>query len=224
VTLGDTLVFDIQGVPFTTTIDSLRRVDWQRVQPNSFVLFPAGVLENAPQFYVLVTRTPSNEMLAAVQRAAVQRFPNVSALDLTLILQTLENILRRISFAIRFMALFSMAAGLMVLTSAVITGRYQRIKESTLLRTLGASRMQIRRILLIEYLFLGSFAAVTGLLLAVIANWALGYFLFEAMPIPAGVPIVLALLVVVALTVITGLLGSRGVTTRPPLEVLRSET
>jgi putative ABC transport system permease protein len=224
VTLGDTLVFDIQGVPFTTTIGSLRRVDWQRVQPNSFVLFPAGVLENAPQFYVLVTRTPSNEMLAAVQRAAVQRFPNVSALDLTLILQTLENILRRISFAIRFMALFSIAAGLMVLTSAVITGRYQRIKESTLLRTLGASRMQIRQILLIEYLLLGSFAAVTGLLLAVIASWVLGYFFFEATPIPAGVPIVLALLVVIALTVITGLLGSRGVTTRPPLEVLRNET
>jgi putative ABC transport system permease protein len=61
------------------------------------------------------------------------------------------------------------------------------------------------------------------LLLAVIANWALGYFLFEATPSPAGAPLVLAVLIVVALTIITGLLGSRGVTTRPPLEVLRNE-
>jgi putative ABC transport system permease protein len=224
VTLGDELVFDIQGVPVATTASSLRKVDWQRVQPNFFVVFPVGVLENAPQFYVLVTRVPSNDLSATVQRTVVQQFPNVSAIDLTLILQTLDAILSRVSFAIRFMALFSIAAGLMVLAGAVMTSRYQRLRESVLLRTLGASRTQIRQILAIEYLFLGSLAAVTGLLLAVVASWALAYFLFETVFAPPGPALVLALLLVIGLTVLTGMLGSRGITSRPPLEVLRSET
>jgi putative ABC transport system permease protein len=221
--LGDALVFDVQGVPVTTIVGSLRRVDWQRVQPNVLVLFPAGVLEPAPQFHVLVTRAPSPHLSAAVQRAVVQQFPNVSAIDLTLILQTIDAIVQKVSFAIRFMALFSIAAGVMVLTSAVLTSRTQRIRESVLLRTLGASRAQIRQILVIEYLFLGALAAVTGLLLAVLASWALAAFLFEVVFVPAGLPLVVALLLVSALTVLTGMLGSRGVTTRPPLEVLQSE-
>lgn len=224
VTVGDELVFDIQGVPVATVVKSIRKVDWQRVQPNFFVVFPTGVLETAPQTYVLLVKVPSNAESAAVQRAVVQQFPNVSAIDLTTVLHTLDTILSRIAFAIRFMALFSIAAGLLVLTSAVLTGRYQRMKESVLLRTLGASRTQIRQILVIEYLFLGSLAAVTGLLLAGVASWALAHWLFEATLVPSGLPLVAALLLVIGLTVLTGLAGSRGIVSRPPLEVLRSET
>ena len=160
---------------------------------------------------------------AAVQRAVVQQFPNVSAIDLTLILQTVDAIVQKVTFAIRFMALFSIAAGVMVLTSAVLTSRAQRIREGVLLRTLGASRAQLRQILVIEYLFLGAFAAVTGLLLAVLASWALAFFLFEAVFVPAGLPLVVAFLLVITLTVVAGMLGSHGVTTRPPLDVLRRE-
>jgi len=221
--LGDALASDVQGVPITTIVGSLRRVDWQRMQPNVFVLFPAGVLEPAPQFHVLVARAPASDLSAAVQRAVVQQFPNVSAIDLTLILQTLEAIVQKVTFAIRFMALFSIAAGLMVLMSAVLTSRFQRLRESVLLRTLGASRAQIRQILMIEYLFLGAFAAVTGVLLAVLASWALASFLFEVVFVPAGLPLVVAFLLVITLTVVAGMLGSRGVTTRPPLDVLRQE-
>ncbi|MGH7963663.1 MAG: ABC transporter permease, partial [Candidatus Binatia bacterium] len=224
VSVGDELVFDIQGVPVTTTIGSIRTVDWQRVQPNFFLVFPTGVLEAAPHTYVLFTRVPSTQMSATLQRATIQRFPNVSAIDLTLILHTLDGILGRIAFAIRFMAFFSIAAGLLVLAGAVVTSRYQRRKESVLLRTLGASRVQIRKILAIEYLFLGSFAAVTGLLLAVSASWALAYFLFETIFVPEGPAVLLALFLVIGLTVLTGMLGSRGVTNRPPLDVLRGDT
>jgi putative ABC transport system permease protein len=92
-----------------------------------------------------------------------------------------------------------------------------------LLRILGASWAQLRQILVIEYLFLGTLAAVTGLLLAVLASWAFAFFLFDIAFVPAGLPLVVALLLVSALTVLTGLLGSRGATTCPPLEVLRSE-
>jgi putative ABC transport system permease protein len=224
VTVGDELVFDVQGVPITTTVGSIRKVDWQRVQPNFFVVFPTGVLEAAPQIYVLVTRVPSNELSATVQRAVVQRFPNVSAIDLTLILHTFDGILRRVSFAIRFMAFFSILVGLFVLTGAVVASRSQRLRESVLLRTLGASGAQIRKILLVEYLFLGSFAAVTGILLAVTASWAVAYFLFEIVFVLPWAFVAVAFLLVVGLTVLVGVIGSRGILSRPPLEVLRSET
>ncbi len=223
VELGDTLTFDVQGVPLTTSVGSLRRVEWQRVQPNVYVLFPMGVLEQAPQFHVLVARSASPQQLAAVQRAIVQTFPNVSVIDLTLILHTVEALLHKIAFAIRFMASFSLAAGLLVLSSAVTASRSQRLRESVLLRTLGASRAQIRQILGLEYLLLGSFAAVTGVFLALGASWALAHFVFAAVFVPEVLPLVLACLLVPVITVLTGLLGSRGVTTRPPLEILRQE-
>lgn len=222
-TVGDELVFDVQGVPMSTIITSIRHVDWRQVKPNFFVVFPLGVLEAAPQTHLLMTRTPSSAVSAAVQRAVVQHFPNVSALDLTSVLDTLDTILGRIAFAIRFMALFSIAAGVLVLFTAVVTSRQQRMKESVLLRTLGASRKQIRQILFAEYLFLGGFAVVSGALLAVIAGWGLSRWLFEATFTFDVIPLLMTLAVVVGLTVLTGALGNRGVINRPPLEVLRNE-
>ena len=220
--LGDALIFDVQGVPVPTTVGSLRKVNWQRVQTNFFVVFPVGVLEAAPQVFALLSRVDSRTRSAALQRAVVEQFPTVSAIDLTLILQTVDTMLDKIAFAIRFMAFFSVLTGLIVLAGAVITGRYQRIQESVLLRTLGASRQQIQKIMLIEYFFLGSFAALSGILLAVASSWALAYFLFETLFVPAPAPLLLAFLLIVGLTMGLGMLGSRGICDRPPLEVLRS--
>jgi len=223
VTIGDELVFDIYGVPLTTTVGSIREVEWQRFQPNFFMVFPRGVLEGAPQFYVQVTRVPSNAISAQLQRAVVQKFPNVSTIDLTLIMNTVDSVLAKVSFAIRFVALFSILTGLMVLAGTVLTSRYQRLRESVLLRTLGASRAQIRNIMLVEYLWLGGIAALSGIILAVAASWALATFVFDVVYQPRGVPIFMALLIVTGLTVLVGLLNSRGICDRPPLEVLRAD-
>jgi len=223
VDLGDELVFDVQGVLLTTTVESLRKVDWNRIQPNFFVVFPIGVLETAPQTYVLLTKTLTSEQSAMLQRAAVQQFPNVSAIDLTVILRTLDAILARVMFALRFMALFTVAAGAIVLIGVVRTTYAQRLWESALLRTLGASRGQLRRILLIEYLFLGSFAAGAGALLAIVGSWVLARFLFEVTFVPHVVALVLTPLLVISLVMIIGLIGNREITTHPPLEVLRGE-
>ena len=222
VSLGDELIFNVQGVPVPTTVGSLRKVNWQRVQTNFFVVFPVGVLEDAPQVFALLSRVDSRTRSAALQRAVVEQFPTVSAIDLTLILQTVDTMLDKIAFAIRFMAFFSVLTGLIVLAGAVITGRYQRMQESVLLRTLGASRQQIQKIMLIEYFFLGSFAALSGILLALASSWALAYFLFETLFVPAFAPLLLAFLLIVGLTMGLGMLGSRGICDRPPLEVLRS--
>ncbi len=221
--VGDELVFDVQGVPMTTRIGSVREVNWQRMMPSFYVLFPRGVLEAAPQFHVIVTRAPSNAQSAALQQAMVRRFPNVSGIDLALILNTVDAVLSKVSFVIRFMALFSIMTGLLVLAGAVITSRYQRIQESVLLRTLGANRRQIFRIMAVEYFFLGGFAALTGLLLAAAASWALAVFVFKTSFAPALLPMLLILILIMGLTMLIGMMNSRGIIDRPPLEVLRAE-
>jgi putative ABC transport system permease protein len=221
--LNDEIVFDVQGVPVKTRVASLRTVEWRRIQPNFFVVFPRGSLDDAPAMDVLVTRVASSEESARMQREVVKAFPNVSIIDLLLVLRTVDSILGKISFVVQFMAMFTVLTGLLVLVSALVTGRYQRVRESVLLRTLGASRGQILKILVVEYFALVFLAALTGILLATIAAWALAVFVFKVSFAVAVPPLLIALAVVPAITVITGLLISRGVLNHPPLAILRSE-
>lgn len=221
--IGDSLTFDVQGVPVSAYVASIRKVDFQRVQPNFFMLFPTGVLEPAPQIYVTVARTPNQETSVDIQQQVVQNYPNVSAIDVSRILETINQFIDKISFAIQFMALFSIITGLIVLASSVATSRFQRIKESVLLRTLGASKNQIIKILSVEYLFLGILSAFTGLILSLTATWLLAYFYFDITFTPNLWVIVIGTLVVTALTILIGMLNSRSIYRKTPLEVLRTE-
>ena len=221
--IGDELVFDVQGVPLRTTIASTRDIDWKRFQTNFFVVFPAGVLENAPGFNVLVSRVPDAAASARLQSAVVAKFSNVSALDLTSVIQTVDSILSKVALVIRVMSLFTVGAGVVVLGSTIWSGRYQRLKESVLLRTLGASRAQIWKILCAEYLILGLLASTTGILLAVASSWGLARFVFKLDYAPSIAPLLVAVASVSALTVAIGLLTSRGIGSTPPLAILREE-
>ncbi|MBA2622250.1 MAG: ABC transporter permease [Chthoniobacterales bacterium] len=221
--VGDELVFDIQGVPIRTKIASLRDIDWKRFQTNFFVVFPAGVLESAPGFNVIVSRVPDAAASARLQSAVVAKFSNVSALDLTSVIQTVDSILSKVALVIRVMSLFTVGAGLIVLASTIWSGRYQRLKESVLLRTLGASRAQIYQILCAEYLMLGMLASGTGILLALASSWGLARFIFKLDYAPSLWPVLLTAVFVSGLTVLIGLLTSRGVGSTPPLEILRAE-
>ena len=223
VNVGDELVFDVQGIPIRTRIASLRSVDWKRFQTNFFVVFPAGVLEAAPTFHVLVSRARTPADSARLQNAIVSKFPNVSALDLAAVIQTVDSILSKVALVIRVMSLFTVAAGLIVVASAIWSGRYQRVEESVLLRTLGASRRQIWQILGVEYFLLGFLASLTGTGLAVVASWALATFVFKLSYAPTLLPLLIATASATTLTVLIGLLTSRGVSSQPPLEVLRAE-
>jgi len=221
--LGDTLTFDVQGRRIPTYVSSIRRVDWQRIGTNYFVVFPEGVLETAPQMHVLLSRSDNGETSAQVQRRVVQDYPNVSAIDLSLVLSTVQDLFGRLAYVVRFMALFSIVTGLIVLAGAVVVSRYQRAEESVLLKTLGASRRTVLKIMTVEYLFLGVFAAATGILLALAAAWSLSYFVFEGPFVVAPGALATAFVVVVLLTIGIGLFNSRGLYDRPPLDVLRSE-
>ncbi|MCS7019997.1 MAG: FtsX-like permease family protein [Cytophagales bacterium] len=221
--LGDRITFDVQGKLIETVIGHLRKVDFSRVQTNFVVLFPTGVLENAPQFHVLVTRVPNEQVSARFQQALVQKFPTVSVVDLGLILKTVDEVLDQVSFAIRFMAMLSILTGLLILASSVVISRYQRLKESVLLRTLGAVRHQILQINAVEYFSVGIIASLTGILLALIATWILSYFSFEMIFTPTFSLPVLTVISITTLTLLIGLWNSRAVINRPPLEVLRVE-
>ena len=221
--IGDLVVFNVQGALLTTYVGSFRDVDFQRVQTNFLVLFPAGVLEEAPQFFVQLTRFDSTAQSASFQKALVSQFPNVSVIDLNLVLETVDEVLSKVSFVIRFMAFFSMVTGLLVLIGSVLISKYQRIQESVLLRTLGASRKQIAGINLVEYFLLGSLSAFSGIAIALAAGSLLAKVSFDAVLLPQPVPLLITFGSITLLTMIIGLLNSREVVNKPPLEILRKE-
>lgn len=223
VALGDEIVWDVQGVPVPSRVAVLRDVEWARFEPNFFVVFPEGPLDRAPQSYVLLSRVEEPEARARLQRSVVEAHPNVATLDLAQVQRAIEGVLDKVVLAIRFMALFSLAAGAVVLAGAVAASRFQRVREGALLRTLGARRSQLLRILLAEYAVLGALAAGAAILLSTAAGWALVRFVFGGSFSLPGPELLALLLAVLGLTLVVGLAGSTEVWRRPPLEVLRAE-
>ncbi len=221
--IGTRITFNVQGTRMECVVGSIRKVDFNRVQTNFLVVFPTGVLESAPQFHVIVSKVVDAAQSVQFQSDLVQRYPSVSAIDLTQILRSVDEVLRKVSFVIRFMALFSILTGLLVLISSIYQGKYARIRESVLLRTLGASRRQILSINVLEYFLLGALSCLAGVGLSVAGAWALAKWTFK---IPFEVewwPLLTIFFVITTLTVIIGLLNSRDVVRKPPLEVLRNE-
>jgi putative ABC transport system permease protein len=221
VAIGDEITMDVQGISIRTRVTSIRRVDWSRFNLNFFMVFPPGVLEDAPGFNVVTTRTPTPEASGELQREMAGKFANVTAIDLTQILEGVRDILGKISTVITILAGFTVLAGLPILIGTLLNGRDVRLKESVLLRTLGASAKQVRIILVIEYAALGILSALTGVLLAVAANAALAIFVFKASPWPDATLHLTAVGTVTAISVLGGLALSRGVCHHPPLEILR---
>ncbi len=221
VEIGSKLTFNVQGAMIETVVGSARKIDWGRLQTNFFVVFPKGVLERAPQFNVIVSRTANIEQSAKFQQKLIQNFPNVSVVDLSAVLKSVEEVLGKISFVIRFMALFSILTGLLVLISSVVLSKYQRIKESVLLRTIGAQSRQILFINLLEYFMLGALATLTGIGLSFVGSWLLAKYSFDIPFQPDWLPPFIVFFTITGLTVFIGLINSREVLNKPPLEVLR---
>ncbi|MBT8261588.1 MAG: ABC transporter permease [Bacteroidia bacterium] len=223
VTVGDTIVFNVQGVLMETIVGSIRQVDWARLQLNFSIVFPKGVLENAPQFNVLTTYAANEETSAAFQRDLVAEFPNVSVIDLRQVYYIIEDILNKITWIINFMAFFSILTGIIVLIGSVRTSKYQRIRESVLLRTLGATNNQILRISALEYLFLGVLGSLVGILLALLSSLLLAVLVFKEPFVPSVIPFLMFLPGISLLVLGIGLSNIQSVLRSSPLEVLRKE-
>ncbi|MUP47472.1 FtsX-like permease family protein [Gramella sp. BOM4] len=220
---GDAVSFNVQGVILNTVVKSVRTVDWSRMQLNFSIVFPTGVLEDAPQFRVLTTKVPNEEASANLQQKLVDQFPNVTIIDLRQVLSIIEDLLTKISWLINFMAFFSILTGIIVLIGAVRTSKYQRIRESVLLRTIGARSEQILKILALEYLYLGILAALSGIILSLISAQLLAWLVFETTFIPSWKPFLILFPGIILLVLIVGLGNSLGVIKSPPLVVLRKE-
>ena len=221
--INDKIVFNVQGVLMETTVGSIRQVDWARMQLNFMVVFPAGVLEKAPQFHVITAYVPDAESSASLQRDLVASFPNVSVIDLRQIYSVIEDVLTKVSWVINFMAFFSILTGIIVLIGSVRTSKYQRIKESVLLRTMGAKSPQILKISALEYFYLGILGSLMGILLSLIGSQLLATFLFNEPFVPSGIPFLVFLPGITLLVLMIGLFNIRSVLSSPPLEVLRKE-
>ena len=221
--IGDKVTFNIQGVLMETQIGSIRKIDWSSMQVNFMILFPKGVLEKAPKFNVMTTYVPTEESSADLQRDLVKNFPNVTILDLRQVFTIVEDILDKISWIINFMAFFSILTGFIVLIGSVRNSKYQRIKESVLLRTLGAKSKQILKITALEYVYLGLLGSLTGIILSLFGSQLIATFLFKEPFIPSGIPFLVFLPAITLLVVIVGLSNLKSVLQSPPLEVLRKE-
>jgi len=221
--VGDSLLFDIQGIPLKVIIGGIRKVDWPKDPPNFIFVFPAGVLEYAPQTWVAATRMPDDKAAAEFQQELISGFPNVSVVDLRLVLGTITAVFDKVGLVVRFLALFSIITGLIVLAGSVVNSRYARMKENILLRTIGARSGQITAITLIEYAWLGTFAALTGVLLSVGGGYLVCRFFFEVRFGMNLTETILLTLSVTGLTIFIGWWNSRPVLNLPPLQVLRRE-
>lgn len=221
VKVGDDLTLDVQGATVKARVSSLRHVDWSRFNLNFFMVFPPGVLEEAPGFNVVTTKVPDGPSSGLLQRELVKSYPNVSVINLIQILETVRGIFAQISLIVRVLAGFTILAGIPILIGTLLNGRDMRLRESVLLRTLGASARQVRTILVVEFMALGVISALTGLVLAVAANAALAKSVFKGNPWPDFSLLCWAFVITSGFSIVGGLILSRGVSRHPPLEILR---
>ena len=220
--LQDTITWDVQGVRVQTRITSLREVNWSRFEPNFFVVFETRALIKAPkQFAILADVRGQPGAVARLQRDVVTGFPNVASLDLTLVQETITRVLDKVTTAIRFMAGLSLALGIPVLFSAVSATRRERLREGVLLKVLGATRRQVGRVMLAEYLLLGALGSIAGVILSVGGAWGLMHFVFKQPFTPALLPATLVALLMIVIAVSIGLLTGREVFRETPMAALR---
>ncbi|MFQ5673782.1 MAG: ABC transporter permease [Nitrospinales bacterium] len=218
--LGSVLTMDIQGVKVSAPVTSIRRVNWRNMRTNFYVIFSPAALAGAPVTSVATVRVPPEKEMA-VQQAVVEAMPNVTAISTNDIIRTVENVIGKLTTLVDFMSAFSILAGLFILSGAVASTRFRRLKESAVLKTLGARRGTVAAILGYEYAGLGAIAAFIGVGLSLALSWAVMRYLVKAPWTPHLAPLAVVFALAVPLTSLTGILSSLDVLRNEPLQTLR---
>jgi putative ABC transport system permease protein len=220
--VGDTLTWDAGGTRFSARVTSLRKVEWDSFKANFFVIAGPGLLERYPASWITSFHLPGGR--EEVVNRLVERFPNVSVIDLTAIMGQVKRISDQVSRAVEFVFLFAIAAGLVVLFAAITSTQDERVFEGAVMRTLGASRRQMVLTQLAEFLAIGLLAG------AVAAAGAVGLAMVLSERV-LGVPYefdwvvpVAGLLAGGAGVALAGLLGTRRAVDSPPLAAIRAVT
>jgi putative ABC transport system permease protein len=222
VTIGGTLGFDIQGVTVQARIVNIRKVDWQSFNTNFFVIFSQGALDGAPSTWIATARVPPAEE-AAVQSAVTAAFPNVTAIPIREVLERISAVLDQIALAIRLLAGVSIATGLIVTAGALGVSRHQRLYQSVILKTLGATRGLVARVFAVEYALLGVAAGLGGSLLATALAWSIGHWALDIDWGGSSLTIVSGVASAGLLALAVGFLGTFRLLGKKPLDVLRGE-
>jgi putative ABC transport system permease protein len=220
ISLGDTLQFESSGKLFHGRVTNIREVEFARPGTSNQFIFSPGALSGIPASYVGSLRI-ADAQVASLQTALFNRFPNVTSIEVGQVLTRLQQILDRITSVIRFIALFAILAGVIILASSVASTRYQRIREAALLKTLGATNSVIGKIQATEFIILGAIAGIMGALMAAAtANYLLGHLLETEYEF-RWLPLLIGTTAASALAVTTGWLANRGILAHRPLEILR---
>lgn len=223
VKLGDSITWDVAGLPVETVVTHIRQVEWQRLKPNFFALFSPQALADAPQFRILSTRAEDPNVLGELQRDLAQSHPGISAIDLGLILSVAGELFDRVGLVLRAMGGLCLGSGILVLLGAWLGSRRQRLEESALLRAIGASRGVVQKIATVEAAAIGFLAATTGAALAIGASYLLTRYRFDIAFTLATSRLAVLTFGLALLSVVIAALASRGLHRAPPLAILRED-
>jgi putative ABC transport system permease protein len=222
--LGDRLRFDIGGQPSEARITSLRKVDWSSMRVNFFVLFPNSRLENVPITYIAAFRAPTvggAKATAAFDNALVKQFPNLTSIDVSAMLAQVQGVIDQVISAVQFLFVFTLAAGLVVLFSAITATREARSREFAVMRALGASSRLLAQVQRAELLGVGALAGVLASIAAAAVGWVLARQVFEFSWNPSPFVPLFGGAAGALLALGAGWWGLRGVLRRPVVETLR---
>lgn len=220
--IGSSVELEIQGVSLTTKVSSIRKVEWGNFSTNFYMIVSPGALDGAPFTYVATVRVPPSEE-TGLQRAVVQAFPNVTALNIGDVLDSFARVLDRLSLAVRAVALFCILAGALVMATALTATRYRRLYESVILKALGATRGVLVRAFAVEYVMLGAVAGCIGVVMAACLSWAVLRFVLDLPWFMQPAVLVAGLGLTMLLTLAVGFLSTFRILGQRPLAVLRHE-
>lgn len=223
--IGDSVRFDILGRIVNARVTSIREVDWRDSRAGGFMfVFRPGVLDQAPQNFIVPLKGPVRaDARARFQYDLVQQFPNVSVIDFQEILQTVRDIMSKVTLAISVVGGLVLFSGVLILVGAVAMTKFQRVYEAAVFKTLGANTRTIGKMLLLEYGVLGLLAGTVGSLGAVALTWGVSRY---ALDIPWRVFVgehLAGVAVTAVLVAAIGVLSSLDVLRHKPLATLRAE-
>jgi putative ABC transport system permease protein len=223
--VGDTIRLDILGRTIAPKITSLRDVEWRESRNGGFVfVFRPGVLDQAPQTWVAPMKGPATPAeRARFQHDLVERFPNVSVIDFHEILETIRDVMSKVTLAISVVGGLVLFSGALILIGAVAMTKFQRVYEAAVFKTLGANTRTIARMLLLEYGVLGSLAGLIGSLGAIVLTWGVSKYALEIPWRVAPSEHVGGVVLTAALVAAIGVLSSLDVLRNKPLATLRAE-
>jgi len=178
--VGGEMTFDLQGRKLTARVTSIRHVDWRNSRTGFMVLFRPGTLESAPQMMVGALNGPIGELeRSRFQRTIVDKYPNVSVIDVVDVVRAIERIVRNITLAVSFVGAFVLLSGSLILIGSLAMTKFERVYEVAVLKTLGAKQKMLLKILLAEYGLIGLVSGVIGSLAAVGLSYVTSRWVFE---------------------------------------------